>query len=173
MKVKELFVKKKPTKNYIIVLLVSIFVIVGCFCFRTIYLNYLEQSNISLFHDKTINQINTHDFDFALTEVGEAILYVSYTDSKEINTLDRRLYKLFERRNLTDKIIYWDVTDIFKDGTYMSLLRNKFPEMDTNISIAPLIIYIKDGKAVEVITSEYSLLDLDKVKDMINKYGIE
>ena len=144
MKVKELFVKKKPTKNYIIVLLVSIFVIVVCFCFRTIYLNYLEQSNVSLFHDKSINQINTHDFDFALTEVGEAILYVSYTDSKEINTLDRRLYKLFERRNLTDKIIYWDVTDIFKDG-----------------------------KAVEVITSEYSLLDLDKVKDMINKYGIE
>ena len=55
----------------------------------------------------------------------------------------------------------------------MSQLRNKFPEVSANISIAPLIIYIKDGKAVEVLSSEYTLLTTDMLKDMIDKYGIE
>ena len=55
----------------------------------------------------------------------------------------------------------------------MSQLREKFPEVSANISIAPLIIYIKDGKAVEVLSSEYTLLNTDRVKEMIDKYGIE
>lgn len=172
-KLKELFTKSKPTKNYYIVLVVSIVVIVVTLLARRIYLNYVQSLNVSLFQDKSINQINTDDFDFALTEVSEAILYVSYSDDKEITNVDRKIYKVLERKSLIDKVIYWDITDLYKDGNYMSQLREKFPEVSANISIAPLIIYIKDGKAVEVLSSEYSLLNTDMLKDMIDKYGIE
>ena len=172
-KLSELFTKKKPAKNYYIVLIVSVLVIVFTLIFRSIYLNYMESLNVSLFQDKSINQINTEDFDFALTEVSEAILYVSYSDNKEITSIDRKVYKLLERKNLIDKVIYWDITDLYKDGSYLSTLRNKFPEVSDNISIAPLVIYIKDGKAVDVISSEFTLIDTDMVKDMIEKYGIE
>lgn len=172
-KLKELFTKSKPTKNYYIVLVVSILVIVVTLLARRIYLNYVQSLNVSLFQDKSINQINTDDFDFALTEVSEAILYVSYSNDKEIANIDRKMYKILERKSLIDKVIYWDITDLYKDGNYMSQLRNKFPEVSANISIAPLIIYIKDGKAVEVLSSEYTLLTTDMLKDMIDKYGIE
>lgn len=172
-KLNELFIKKKPAKNYYIVLIISVLVIVFTLIFRSIYLNYMESLNVSLFQDKSINQINTEDFDFALTEVSEAILYVSYSDNKEITSIDRKVYKLLERKNLIDKVIYWDITDLYKDGSYLSTLRNKFPEVSDNISIAPLVIYIKDGKAVDVISSEFTLIDTDMVKDMIDKYGIE
>ena len=172
-KLKELFTKSKPTKNYYIVLVVSIVVIVVTLLARRIYLNYVQSLNVSLFQDKSINQINTDDFDFALTEVSEAILYVSYSDDKEITNIDRKIFKLLERKSLIDKVIYWDITDLYRDGNYMSQLRDKFPEVSANISIAPLVIYIKDGKAVEVLSSEYSLLSTDMLKDMIDKYGIE
>lgn len=172
-KLNELFTKRKPTKNYYIVLIVSVLVILFTLIFRSIYLNYVESLNVSLFQDKSVNQINTEDFDFALTEVSEAILYVSYSDDKEIASIDRKIYKLLERKNLIDKVIYWDITDLYKDGSYLSTLRNKFPEISDSISIAPLVIYIKNGEAVEVISSEFSLIDTDMLKDMIDKYGIE
>lgn len=172
-KLKELFTRRKPAKNYYIVFIVSVLVIVFTLVFRSIYLKYVESLNVSLFQDKSINQINTEDFDYALTEVSEAILYVSYSDNKEITSIDRKIYKLLERKNLTDKVIYWDITDLYKNGDYLGTLRNKFPEISDNISIAPLVIYIKDGKALEVISSEFELIDTDKVKDMIDKYGIE
>lgn len=172
-KLNELFTKRKPAKNYYTVLIVSVLVIVFTLVFRSIYLSYVESLNVSLFEDKSINQINTEDFDFALTEVSEAILYVSYSDDKEITSIDRKIYKLLERKNLVDKVIYWDITDLYENGSYLSTLRNKFPEISDNISIAPLVIYIKNGEAVDVISSEFELIDTDKVKDMIDKYGIE
>ncbi len=170
---KQLFTKSKPAKNYYTVLVVSILVIVVTLVARRIYLNYVQSLNVSLFQDKSINQINTDDFDFALTEVSEAILYVSYSNDKEVANVDRKIYKLFERKSLIDKVIYWDISDLYNGGNYMSQLREKFPEVSANISIAPLIIYIKDGKAVEVLSSEYTLLNTNMVKDMIDKYGIE
>lgn len=172
-KLKELFTRKKPAKNYYIVLIVSVLVIVVTLLLRSIYLSYVESLNVSLFQDKSINQINTEDFDYALTEVSEAILYVSYSGDKEIASIDRKMYKVFERKNLTDKIIYWDITDLYNEGSYMSALRNKFPEVSDSISIAPLVIYIKDGKALDVVSSGISLIDTDMVKEMIDKYGIE
>lgn len=172
-KLKELFTRKKPAKNYCIVLIVSVLVIVVTLLLRSIYLSYVESLNVSLFQDKSINQINTEDFDYALTEVSEAILYVSYSGDKEIASIDRKIYKVFERKNLTDKIIYWDITDLYNEGVYMSALRNKFPEVSDTISIAPLVIYIKDGKALDVVSSGISLIDTDMVKEMIDKYGIE
>ena len=172
-KLRELFTRKKPAKNYYRVLIVSVFVILFTLVFRSIYLSYVESLNVSLFQDKSINQINTDDFDFALTEVSEAILYVSYSGNKDITSIDRKIYKLLERKNLIDKVIYWDVTDLYRNGNYMGILRSKFPEMSNNISIAPLVIYIKDGKAVDVVSSEFSLIDADMVKQMIEEHGIE
>ena len=73
-KIKELFSKKIPKKNYYIVLGVSVIIIVLTLYSRKLYLNYLDNSKTSSFEDKTINQINNEDFDYALTEFSEAIL---------------------------------------------------------------------------------------------------
>ena len=167
------FSKKTPERNYYVVLIVSVLVVVLTLTFRNIYLSYLNHYvNISHFSDKSINQINTDDFDFTLSEVNEGILYVSYTDD-DLKNIDRKLYKLFKKKSLIDKIIYWNVDDLQKDSKYLSMLRNRFPEISDNISLAPLVIYIKDGKAVKVICSEYELINYDMVEDMIEEYGIE
>lgn len=167
------FSKKTPERNYYVVLIVSVLVVVLTLTFRNIYLSYLNNYvNISHFSDKSINQINTDDFDFTLSEVNEGILYVSYTDD-DLKNIDRKLYKLFKKKSLIDKIIYWNVDDLQKDSRYLSMLRNRFPEISDNISLAPLVIYIKDGKAVKVICSEYELINDDMVEDMIEEYGIE
>lgn len=167
------FSKKTPERNYYVVLIVSVLVVVLTLTFRNIYLSYLNNYvNISHFSDKSINQINTDDFDFTLSEVNEGILYVSYTDD-DLKNIDRKLYKLFKKKSLIDKIIYWNVDDLQKDSKYLSMLRNRFPEISDNISLAPLVIYIKDGKAVKVICSEYKLINDDMVEDMIEEYGIE
>jgi hypothetical protein len=172
-KIKELFSKKVPAKNYYIVLGVSVLIIVSILYSRKLYLNYLDNSKVSSFEDKTINQINNEDFDYALTEVSEAILYVSNSSDEDVASIDKKIYKLFKKKSLIDKVIFWDVSDIYKSGEYMSSLRNKFPEVSEKISIAPLVIYIKDGKAQDAISSEVSLIDVDDVKELIEKNEVE
>ena len=167
------FSKKTPERNYYVVLIVSILVVILTLTFRNIYLSYLDNYvNISYFSDKSISQINADDFDFTLSEVNEGILYVSYNDEK-LKNIDRKIYKLLKKKSLIDKVIYWNVDDLQKESKYLSMLRNKFPEISDNISLAPLVIYIKDGKAVKTICSEYELINEDMVEDMLEEYGIE
>lgn len=172
-KMLDFFSKKTPEKNYYIVMIVSVIVVVLTLVSRNLYLSYVENYiNVSYFSDKSINQINTDDFDFTLSEVNEAILYISYRDDS-LKSLDRKIYKLLKKESLLDKVIYWDVTDLKNEGKYLSMLRNKFPEISGEISLAPLVIYIKDGKAVKALCSEFDLINEDLVEDMIEEYGIE
>ena len=90
---KKIIGKKIPAKNYYVVLLVSVLVIILSLYIRSFYLNYkMNRVNESVFADKTINQIHTEDFDYAISETSEAILYVSYTGSDEVYSMERKLF---------------------------------------------------------------------------------
>ena len=81
----DLFDKKIPARNYFIVLVVSILVIIVSLYLRTFYLTYKNNKlNTSVFLDQKVKQINTKDADFALTETGDVLLYVSFTGNDEI-----------------------------------------------------------------------------------------
>ena len=166
--------KEIPSRNYFIVIVVSVLIMVVILYARNFYLNY-KNSKIkeSVFNNQKISQINTDDFSYALSEVGsEVILYVSYTGSSDINNIESRLYKEIENKNLTDKIIYWDVTNN-KDDKYIETLRKRFPEIKDQINSAPLFIYIKDGKGIEAMSSELKMIDYKVFNKLVSKYDIE
>ena len=166
--------KNVSSRNYFIVMVVSVLIIVVVLYARTFYLNYKNNKvNVSVFNDQKINQINSDDFDFALSEISsEIILYVSYTGSSEIRSMESKLYKEIEKKNLTDKIIYWDVTNS-KNSEYIETLRKRFPEIKDQINSAPLFIYIKDGKGVEAMSSELKNVDYKVFNKLVSKYNIE
>ena len=166
--------KNISSRNYFIVMVVSVLIIVVVLYARTFYLNYKNNKvNVSVFNDQKINQINSDDFDFALSEISsEIILYVSYTGSSEIRSMESKLYKEIEKKNLTDKIIYWDVTNS-KNSEYIETLRKRFPEIKDQINSAPLFIYIKDGKGVEAMSSELKNVDYKVFNKLVSKYNIE
>lgn len=170
-----LFKKKEiPSKNYIIVIIVTILVVLLMIFIRSFYLNYKSSKlSESIFSSQTVNQIYMDDFDFAIREVSDSILYVSYTGSNEIYSMEKKLYKELENNNLLDKIIYLDITKYTKGNKYINILKNKFPNIDNEINSAPMFIYIKDGAAVEAMSSEIKMIDYKTVNKLVNKYEIE
>lgn len=169
---KERFEKEVPKKNYLIVTIVSILVIVITLYVRSFYLNYqANRINNSVFHDKTINQINLEDIDYAVNETVECIIYVSYTGNKDVYNMEKRLYKEIENKNLFEKFIYLDVTE--RENDYLDVLRAKFPDIAYQITSAPLFIYIKDGEAKEAFSSELKNINYNVLNNVINKYEIE
>lgn len=171
----KLFKKKEiPSKNYYIVIIVTILVVLLMIFIRSFYLNYKSSKlSESIFSSQMVNQIHMDDFDFAVVEISDAILYVSYTGSNDIYSMEKRLFKEIENNNLTDKVIYLDVTDYKKNNRYINILKEKFPEIEYEINSAPLFIYIKDGKAVEAMSSDYKMIDFKTLDKLIKKYNIE
>ena len=165
--------REVPTKNYYIVLLVSVLVIIGTLYIRFFYLNFQEtRINNSVFLDKSINQMNTDDIDYALEETNEAILFVSYFDYPKVYNLEKKIYKLLEKKELIDRVIYWNINDIKDTDEYIKILKNKYPVVADKINNAPLIIYIKDGEAMDVIDSSNGYIDTEMLSDLLIKYGI-
>ena len=167
-------VREIPTKNYYIVIVVSILVVILTLYVRSFYLNYqANKSSDSIFYDKSINQINTEDADFAIAETSEVLLYVSYSDSSEIKSMEKRLYREIEKKELNDIILYWDISSLMENDEYITLLREKFPNIAIDINKAPMLIYIKDGEAVEAVDSDEELIRYKTLNALLIKYGIE
>lgn len=165
-------VKQIPKKNYFIVFVVSILVIITTLYIRSFYLNYqANNSDSSIFYDKKINQIDINDIDYAVNETTDAIMFVSYNGNKSISNMERNLYWDIERKNLNDKILYLNVTE-YKD-TYIDILKEKFYDIKKEINKAPMLIYIKDGKCVEAFDSSKELINYKTLDTLLSKYGIE
>lgn len=174
MKKMKLFDKKIPTRNYFIVLVVSILVIIACLYLRTFYLTYRNNKlSTSVFSSQKIKQINTKDINFALTETGDVLLYVSYTGNNDIYNNEKKMYEILEKKELLDDIIYWNVSDYGDSTDYIVTLKKQFSNIKDEITNAPLLIYIKNGEAVEAMSSELKTIDYKVLNKMIEKYGIE
>ena len=166
--------RKVPAKNYYIVIGVSLLVIALTLYVRSFYLNYqAKNTEDSIFYDKSINQINIDDLNFATNESTDAILFVSYNGDKIVSSMERRLYREINKKGVNDKVIYLNVTEKLSNDEYLNALRNRFPENAANINRAPMFIYIKNGVSVEVIDSKDRLADYRALNTLLLKYGIE
>ena len=126
MKKLEKFDRKIPVRNYLIVLVVSIIVIILVLYLRAFYLSYdtYKQSG-SYFAYQRINEITKDDFDFIISEATDNILFVGY-NSKDMYKVEKKLYKELKRANLLDKLLYWNVNDYLKNNKYIDILRSKY-----------------------------------------------
>ena len=164
--------KEVPMKNYVIVLIVSVLVIIITLYVRSFYLNYQSiNTENSIFEGKSINQLNMDDINYAVSETNEVIMFVSYNGNRTISNMEMRLYKEIEKKNLNDIILYLNVSD--KMDTYVSTLRKQFSTCSVDIKTAPMLIYIKDGKCVEVYDSSKELISYKTFNTLLSKYGIE
>lgn len=170
-----LFKKKEiPSKNYYIVIIVTILVVLLMIFIKSFYTNYTSSKlSESIFSNQVINQINIDDFDYVLPEISESIIFVSYSNNNEIYNMEKKLYKELEKNNQLDNIIFLDVSNYLNNNEYIKILKSKFSNIENEINSAPMFIYIKDGVAVEAMSSELKMVDYKIYKKMIDKYGIE
>jgi len=167
-------IKQIPIRNYFIVLVVSVVVIILTLYARAFYFSYQEsKSKTSYFLDKKVNQITTDDLDYSLSEYRDAILYVSYTGNKSIYKMEKKIYSELEKNNLLDIAVYWNVSNLMENNDYINILKTKFNKLSNDIKEAPLIIIIKDGQAIEVLNSELDRIDYKELRKMIKRNEIE
>ncbi len=146
MKKIEKFDRQIPVRNYFIVLTVSVVIIILTLYLRAFYLNYdaYKQSG-SYFAYQRINEITKDDFDFIISEATDNILFIGY-NSNDMYKFEKKLYKELKKKNMLDKLLYWNVNDYLKNDKYIEILKSKFANVEINK--APSIIIIKSGLAI-------------------------
>lgn len=173
MKKIEIIEKRKvPLKNYIILFFISVLTIL-----LTIYINewiktYNENKlSTSPLYGK-VNEVNINELDVALSEISEVILYVSYNNDKNIYKMEEKLLKKLNKEELYSHFIYLNINENLNNEEYLNILKTRFPNMNDNITKAPLFIYIKDGEAKSVINSNNNLVDSGDFTSLVEIYEI-
>ena len=165
--------KKIPTKNYIILGLLTLVVII-----LTIYINawiktYKENKiSISPFKE-VIEEVNINEIGITFSEMNEVILYVGYTNDKTIYEMEEKLIKYIKNHNLVDKFIYVDATDYKENKEYINILKTTFENVQDEIKEVPILIYVKNGKAEEVINSENKKITTYNIAELVEKHNLE
>jgi len=165
--------KEIPLKNYIILALMTIIVVV-----LTLYINawiktYKENKISESPFSGVVEEVNINDLSLSLAETNEVVLYVGYTNDKKIYDMEKRLIKYIKKHDIVDKFMYLDVTGNLESKDYIDSLKKTFKEVSDDIKEAPMLIYIKNGVATKVVNATDGVIHTYDISSLNKTYELE
>ncbi len=161
-----------PAKNYLILLVIAILTVLLTLYVKE-WIETYRENKISISPlSGNINEINTNELELTLNESNQIIIYVSYVNDLDVYNKERKLLKKIKSEQLSDYIIYYNVTELLDGNEYLNILKTKFNNLKNEIVKAPMFIYVKNGEAIEVINSDDEIVNDKELEHLIDKYEI-
>ena len=172
MKTKKNTMKVIPFKNYILMLLMFIAVVlIALYLFKWYQVKSDEKVSKSYLikNNLVTNSVTTfEELDDVLTEnSSRLILYISYRNSHRIYNIEKKYKDLFQDYNLQEIFTLFDITNIKEDNKNYNKLINDF--LDINVTGYPVVIYFENGQ----ISSYKKINSYKDLERIIKKYNIE
>lgn len=158
-----------PLKNYIILGLVVLLTLGLVYYFYLWYITYEESKLNETIMDRYLEVINYNELNDYIVENRNAMIYTSVLEDNDIRKFEIKFKNIVVKNALKDKILYMDMTDIFKDKIKYTELRNSYQINNYNITNVPCILVFKDAKLVDI----YSIKDNDYNTDNVLNYIID
>lgn len=158
-----------PLKNYIILGLVVLLTLGLVYYFYLWYITYEESKLNETIIDRYLEVINYNELNDYIVENRNAMIYTSVLEDNNIRKFEIKFKNIVVKNALKDKILYMDMTDIFKDKIKYTELRNSYQINNYNITNVPCILVFKDAKLVDI----YSIKDNDYNTDNVLNYIID
>lgn len=158
-----------PLKNYIILGLVILLTLGLVYYFYLWYITYEESKLNETIMDRYLEVINYNELNDYIVENRNAMIYTSVLEDNNIRKFEIKFKNIVVKNALKDKILYMDMTDIFKDKIKYTELRNSYQINNYNITNVPCILVFKNAKLVDI----YSIKDNDYNTDNVLNYIID
>lgn len=167
--------EKNYVKNYVI--LIVIFLV--CFGF-TIYLCkwysvYREYKNEIPVIRGTLSEITPDELDHYVIDNSSVLVYLCTSNSNDCRSFEKKLKKYVIRNELTDKIIYLNLTGVDQEE-FVKSINEKYNLKKTLTSNYPAFILFKDGD-VDLLLQGNSKksLKISKLENFIelNEYEVK
>ena len=151
--------RKIPKKNYILVLILSIFTTGLTFFLMNTY-------NNNKVNDKRINfisEIKENELKSYITERSETVIYMSLSNNDQNEQLEQQLKEYTLKNNLEEKYIYLDLSTVdttFYNSFYINYINESYTG---NFEIKdPTLVFIKDGKVLNYINNINNIEEVEK-----------
>lgn len=154
--------KRKLSKNYIVLGLILIITIIIATYFFKWYSTYQESKLNTMVLDDSMQVIRYNELESYLTENKDAVIYVSKLKNQEIRTFEKKFKNIINKYTLNNSILYLNTTD--ESGFKLENITK-----NNSIKDLPLIIIYKEGQ----IYSIYNIKENNYNINLLTNYLIE
>ena len=151
--------RKIPTKNYFIALVISIATVALVFCLMKIY----NGRNVKL---DFLTEITEADLDYYIAENNDVLIYM--TSGKTTKNIDKEFKKYLKNKEIKNSILYInlnDVSDKFENNF------NKKYVLSSKIEIVdPIMVSIENGVLEDSISK---IEEFDDIKHFIERSNVK
>ena len=164
--------RKIKFKNYIylfLVLTVSIGVMVGFYMW---HLSYKENVLKTPIMDEYLYSINYNELDNYVTDNGYALIYVSVLEDEGIRNFEEKFKKYIMKNELSNKMLYLDLTEVSKDNNLYSELINKYRVKKKSIGDVPCLLLFKEGKLDKIYPINEKKYNLNEITFFLEQEDI-
>lgn len=172
-------VKKIPLKNYILVIIISIFtiLILGYFVFwyKSNEKFYMENSVMSGYLSEINEESAIENLSNYVLDNPDTFLYVSFGNDSTVKDFELKFKDFIKTENIRSNFIYLDL-NLINDKKFIINIKNSFfsEELKNNeISLEKQsnIFVFKNGKIIDVLYTSKQTINLFDVNRFLIKYG--
>ena len=145
--------KKIPIRNYIILAIIALFTIIITLYVSSLIKAYkIDKLRVSPLSGE-VQEITLDELNIVTSEMTDVILYLGYTNDSKVYSSEKRILKYLNSHDLSNKFVYIDVSKYLEKDKYIDVLAETFQNKKDSLKTAPMLIYIKNGEAIEVINN--------------------
>ena len=159
--------RKIPKKNYIIYAIIVVVTLALVLYMNEWYKAYKQKQLDESYIAKHINEVNYEEFKYISRENPNLIIYIGKTNCKECIKLEKNLYKIIDKNELKDEMIFLNVTALDNINRLSDYSRE---ELNLNYNV-PSIAILKDSKITDVLNSnENKEITDDLIVQLLEEY---
>lgn len=154
--------KKIPTKNYICLTLIIICTIAITYYLYLWLVAYKELDTQSIL-EQHLQVINYNDINNYVIENNDSFLYIT-NKNKDYSKFENDLYNLIKKYNLFQDVLYLDISDNIKNGTFTI---NNF-----TFKQYPIFVLYDDGNITSIYDIKANSFDIEKIEMYLESIGV-
>ncbi len=161
--------RKIPSKNYVILIIIVIITVILTFYISAWVKAYQDDKLKVSPLSGVVEEVLPEEIKTTIAEQNEIMLYVSYTQNDKIYKAEKDILKYLKDHDIVDKMLYVNISE--QQDEYEKILKDTFPNI--TFEDAPLLIYVKNGEAVEVINNTKGVIYVVDVALLNETYELE
>lgn len=162
-----------PLKNYIILFVIGVIVVVLTFYsaewYKTIKEYYQNNSVIA----EILPKIESETISSYLLDNREVVLYISRSNDQEIKSFEKSFKKYISENDLNNSIVYFDAIDLedeYINDLFLKYIGSTFKKMKK--IVVPNLIYFENGEIVDMLYVKDNDITMSNVRKFMKRNSV-
>lgn len=161
--------KSIPLKNYIIVVVMFLSVMLVVFGLRSWYRTYKKyQLTIPVINGK-LSEVKLNELKDYITAHDDFYMYVGTASNEKCRELEKKLVKLLSKKNIKNETVYLNMTNNDSD-TLQKVLSEELEYNEKNEY--PVFIIINNNKVLGVASDNKNNMGIDSIEKLLDEFEI-